>query len=101
MEENKNGVKPWIIKIIQCYVHKNVSLAGTIDIHQCAGKQRFISWLEALELRGTVSNSSNTDNCNGKCEYVFTIQWEEQSQKYSLHTTASISMLPRSGSWRS
>jgi hypothetical protein len=63
------------VKILQCYVHKNVSLAGTTEIHQCAGKQRFISWLEALELRGTISNSYNTNNCNGKCEYVFTIQW--------------------------
>jgi len=36
------------VKILQCYVHKNVSLAGTAEIHQCAGKQRFISWLEAF-----------------------------------------------------
>lgn len=64
------------VKILQCYVHKNVSLAGTTEIHQCAGKQRFISWLEALELIGTVSNSCNTNSCNGKCEFVFTIKWQ-------------------------
>lgn len=63
------------VKIFQCYVHKNVSLAGTTDIHQCAGKQRFISWLEALNLKGTVANSKNTNDCNGTCEYIFTIQW--------------------------
>ncbi len=40
-----------------------------------AGKQRFISWLEALDLNGTVSNSSDTNNCNGTCEYAFNIQW--------------------------
>jgi hypothetical protein len=62
-------------KILQCYVHKNVSLAGTTDIHQCAGKQRFISWLVALKLNGTVSNSKNTHDCNGTCEYIFNIQW--------------------------
>lgn len=63
------------VKILQCYVYKNVSLAGTTDIHQCAGKQRFISWLEALDLKGNVLNSKNTNNCNGTCEYIFNIQW--------------------------
>ena len=63
------------VKILQCYVHKNVSLAGTTEIHQCAGKQRFIFWLQALKLKGTVSNSSNTKDCNGTCEYIFNIQW--------------------------
>ena len=63
------------VQILQCYVYKNVSLAGTTEIHQCAGKQRFISWLEALGLKGTVSNSSNTNDCNGMCEYIFNIQW--------------------------
>lgn len=62
-------------KILQCYVHKNVSLAGTTEIHQCAGKNRFISWIEAMELNGTVSNSQNTNSCNGECEFIFTIQW--------------------------
>ena len=69
---NKNNLS---VKILQCYVHKNVSHAGTTEIHQCAGKQRFISWLEALALKGTVSNSQNTNNCNGECEYIFTIEW--------------------------
>lgn len=69
---DKNNISA---KILQCYVYKNVSLAGTTEIHQCAGKQRFISWLEALELNGTVSNSKNTNNCNGMCEYIFNIQW--------------------------
>ena len=63
------------VEILQCYVFKNVSLAGNAQIHQCAGKQRFNSWLEALELNGTVSNSRNTDNCNGTCEFIFNIQW--------------------------
>ena len=69
---NKNNLSA---KILQCYVHKNVSLAGTTDIHQCAGKQRFISWLDALKLNGTVSNSKYTNDCNGTCEYIFNIQW--------------------------
>lgn len=63
------------VKILQCYVHKNVSLAGTTDIHQCAGKQRFISWLEALNINGTVTNPKNTNDCNGTCEYIFNVQW--------------------------
>ncbi len=63
------------VKVLQCYVYKNVSLAGTTDIHQCAGKQRFNSWLEALDLKGTVLNSKNTNDCNGTCEYIFNIQW--------------------------
>jgi uncharacterized protein DUF6125 len=62
-------------KVIQCYVHHNVCLAGTTHIHQCAGKKRFNSWLKALDLEGEVSNTANTDNCNGTCEFVFTIQW--------------------------
>jgi hypothetical protein len=63
------------VKILQCYVFINVSLAGTTQMHQCAGKQRFNSWLEALDLKGTVLNLKNTDNCNGKCEFIFNIQW--------------------------
>lgn len=67
----------FVCKILQCYVHHNVSLAGTTHLHQCAGKVRFESWLKALGLKGTVTNPANTDNCNGTCEFVFNIQWDQ------------------------
>ena len=74
LDKKKTDKNNLSVQILQCYVHKNVSFAETTTIHQCAGKQRFISWLEPLELKGTVLNSSNTNNCNGKCEFVFTIK---------------------------
>jgi hypothetical protein len=30
--------------VLECYVHKMVSKAGTTDIYQCAAKLRFDSW---------------------------------------------------------
>jgi len=61
--------------VLECYVHKNVSKAGTTDIHQCAAKQRFDSWLEALGLEGEVIADKNTNNCNGTCKIIFKIKW--------------------------
>lgn len=63
------------VKILQCYVHFNVSLAGTAAIHQCAGKTRFEAWLKGLNLDGEIINPSETNNCHGKCEYIFKINW--------------------------
>lgn len=41
--------------VLECYVYKNVSKAGTTDIYQCAAKPRFESWLEAFGLEGEIT----------------------------------------------
>jgi len=61
--------------VLERYVHKNVSKAGITDIHQCAAKTRFDSWLEALGLEGEVVADKNTNNCNGTCKIIFKIRW--------------------------
>lgn len=61
--------------VLECYVHKNVSRAGSTAIHQCAAKARFDSWLEALGLEGDVIAEKNTNNCNGSCNIIFRIKW--------------------------
>ena len=61
--------------VLECYVHKMVSKAGTTGIHQCAAKTRFDSWCEAMGLDGEVINEKNTNNCNGTCEIIFKIRW--------------------------
>ena len=60
--------------VLECYVHKMVSKAGTIAIHQCAAKLRFESWCQAMGLDGEVINEKNTNNCNGTCEIIFKIK---------------------------
>jgi hypothetical protein len=64
-------------RVLQCYVYKMVSAAGTTEIHQCAGKTRFESWLKAANLNGEVLNDKNTNNCNGRCEFIFKIRWKK------------------------
>jgi hypothetical protein len=61
--------------VLECYVYKMVSKAGTTAIHQCAAKLRFDSWCQAMGLDGEVINQKNTDNCNGACEILFKINW--------------------------
>ena len=61
--------------VLECYVHKMVSKAGTTAIHRCAAKLRFDSWCQAMGLDGEVINEKNTDNCNGTCEIIFKIKW--------------------------
>lgn len=61
--------------VLECYVHKMVSKAGTTAIHQCAAKMRFDSWCQAMGLDGEVINEKNTNNCNGTCEIIFKIKW--------------------------
>ena len=61
--------------ILECYVCKMVSRAGTTHIRQCAAKTRFDSWLEALGLEGETITDKNTDHCNGTCKIVFRIKW--------------------------
>jgi hypothetical protein len=61
--------------VLECYVHKMVSEAGTTAIHQCAAKLRFDSWCQAMGLDGEVINEKNTSNCNGTCEIIFKIKW--------------------------
>ncbi len=61
--------------VLECYVHKMVSKAGTTAIHQCAAKLRFDSWWQAMGLNGEVTNEKDTSNCNGTCEIIFRIKW--------------------------
>ena len=61
--------------VLECYVHKMVSKAVTTNIHQCAARLRFDSWLKGLGLNGEVINEKNTNNCNGACEIIFKIKW--------------------------
>jgi hypothetical protein len=48
--------------VLECYVHKNVSKAGTADIHQCAAKTRFDSWFKSFGLKGEIIAEKNTNN---------------------------------------
>ena len=64
-------------RVLECYVYKMVSKAGTTEIHQCAAKPRFESWLKAANLDGEVIKEKNTSNCNGTCEIVFKIRWQK------------------------
>ncbi len=61
--------------VLECYVHKMVSKAGITEIHQCAAKLRFESWLKAMNLDGEIINEKNTNNCNGTCEIILRIRW--------------------------
>jgi len=61
--------------VLECYVHKMVSKAGTTAMHRCAAKFRFDSWCQAMGLDGEVTNEKDTSNCNGTCEIVFKIKW--------------------------
>ena len=61
--------------VLECYVHKMVSKAGTMAIHRCAAKLRFDSWCQAMGLDGEVINEKDTSNCNGTCEIIFKIKW--------------------------
>jgi len=62
-------------RVLECYVHQMVSKAGTTELHQCAARLRFESWLKGLGLNGEVINEKNTNNCNGTCEIIFKIKW--------------------------
>ena len=62
-------------RVLECYLYKMLSKAGTTGIHQCGAKVRFDSWVEAMGLEGEVINEKNTDNCNGTCEIVFKVKW--------------------------
>jgi hypothetical protein len=62
-------------RVLDCYVHKMVSKAGTTGIHQCGARLRFDSWLKGMGLDGEVSNEKNTNNCHGTCEIFFKIKW--------------------------
>ena len=61
--------------VLDCYVHKMVSKAGTTAIHRCGAKLRFDSWCQALGLDAVVMNEKDTGNCDGTCEIVFRISW--------------------------
>ena len=61
--------------VLECYVHKMVSKAGTTAIHQCAAKLRFDSWCQAMGLDGEVINEKDTSNCEGTCDIIFRIKW--------------------------
>jgi len=61
--------------VLECYVYKMVSKAGTTAIHQCAAKLRFDSWCQAMGLEGEVINEKDTSDCNGTCKIIFKIKW--------------------------
>ncbi|OGN97438.1 MAG: hypothetical protein A2Z77_05260 [Chloroflexi bacterium RBG_13_51_36] len=61
--------------VLECYVHKMVSKAGTTAIHRCAARLRFYSWCQAMRLDGEVMNEKDTNNCNGTCDIIFKIKW--------------------------
>ena len=61
--------------VLECYVYKMVSKAGTARVHQCAAKLRFDSWCTAMGIDGEVINEKNTNNCNGTCEIIFKTKW--------------------------
>ncbi len=63
------------LKILQCYVHINVSMAGNAEIHTCAAKTRFEAWLKGLGLKGKIMNTAKTATCGGACEFIFKIYW--------------------------
>jgi hypothetical protein len=60
--------------VLECYVHRMVSKAGTTAIHQCAARTRFDSWRQAMGLDGEVINEKDTSNCKGTCEIIFRIK---------------------------
>ncbi|MBI4620007.1 MAG: hypothetical protein HY739_07580 [Desulfobacterales bacterium] len=61
--------------VLECYIYKNVNKAGITDVHQCAAKMRFDSWLEAFGLEGETITEKNTNNCYGTCKIIFKIKW--------------------------
>jgi len=61
--------------VMECYVHKMVSKAGTTAMHQCAARLRFDSWYQAMGLDGEVINEKDTSSCNGTCDIIFRIKW--------------------------
>lgn len=61
--------------VLECYVYKHVSRAGTTEIHQFAAKTRFDSWLETLGIEGGVIAEKNTNNCKGTCQIRFNAKW--------------------------
>jgi hypothetical protein len=63
-------------RVIECYVYKNVSKAGTVAIHQCASKNRFDGWIEGFGMSGTITCNNNTNTCNGQCEILFHLEWK-------------------------
>jgi len=67
--------KTFVGYVLECYVHKMVSRAGTAAIHQCAARLRFDSWCQAMGLDGEVIDEKDTNNCNGTCEIIFKIKW--------------------------
>jgi hypothetical protein len=78
--DNKNEVEIMdngtiMVYVWDCYVHKMVSKAGNICLHQCSSRIRCESWLKGLGLNGEVINEKNTNNCNGACEIIFKIKW--------------------------
>jgi Family of unknown function (DUF6125) len=62
-------------RVLECYVYQMVGKAGTTEIHQCAAKLRFESWLKGLGLNGQVTNEKNTNNCLGTCDIFFRVSW--------------------------
>lgn len=62
-------------RVLECYVYKNVSKAGTADYFRCAAKYRFTSWLEGCGLQGEVIATKDMNNCKGTCDIIFKMKW--------------------------
>jgi hypothetical protein len=59
----------------ECYVHKMVSKAGNLSIHQCSSRIRCHSWLRGMGLNSEVYREKDIHDCRGACDIVFKINW--------------------------
>ena len=66
-------------RVIDCFLYKHLSAAGTTQLHQCGAHARFSAWLKALGLEGRVKTSANSDRCGGSCEIFFHIDWQGEA----------------------
>jgi hypothetical protein len=65
-------------RVVECHVYKNASKGGGTEKHKCAGKTGFEYLLDALGLKGEITADSNANKCNGKCNFIFKIEWENK-----------------------
>jgi len=84
-EDNKNKVEVMdnstiLLYVWDCYVHKMVSKADNLDIHQCTSVQRCESWLKGVGLNGEVTREKDINDCQGTCEIIFKIKWRQKGK---------------------
>ncbi len=61
--------------ILECYVHKEVSKAGSSGFYECAGETRLNAWLKGCGLEGSVEMDKDIQSCDGRCAATFKIDW--------------------------